>query len=65
MTFSPTTIFDWRDRQFRTHDGYLTFRLYESGWLVRFTPFDAAGAASSIEGVDVSTACWFANTHVL
>jgi len=57
--FTPGNIFDWRDRQFVAHKGYLTFRLYEDGWLVRFTPFE--GKPESIEGADIWTACRFAN----
>lgn len=57
--YTPQNIFNYRDRQVDAKDGYLTFRLYEDGWLVRYTPF--SGQQVKIEGVDVFAACRFAN----
>ena len=65
MDFNPTTIFDWRDRQYTARSGYLTFRLYNDGWLVRYTPFDSTQQTTKIEGADIWTACRFANDHVV
>jgi hypothetical protein len=63
--FTPKSIFDWKDRQYETGKGYLTFRLYASGWLVRFTPFGTPPAKQEkIEDVDVLTACRWANDRV-
>ena len=65
QTITPTNIFDLRDRQIASPKGYLTFRLYEDGWLVRFTPFDGVeGGTARIKGADVWTACRFANDHL-
>ncbi len=62
MVITPRNIFDYRDRQIEAKDGYLTFRLYGDGWLVRYTP--DAGPQERIEGVDVWTACRFANERL-
>ena len=57
-------IFDWRDRQLTGPKGYITLRLYESGWLARFTPFDATTRTETVEGMDVDSACAFASAHL-
>lgn len=62
MNVSPANIFDLKDRQVRASKGYLTFRLYEDGWLVRHTMY--AGGQEKIEGADVWTACRFANDRL-
>lgn len=59
--FNPRNIFDWKDRQHQSPKGYLTFRLYQDGWLVRFTPYDQNSAPQKLEGADVWTACRWAN----
>jgi hypothetical protein len=61
MLFTAQNIFDWRDREYRTPDGTLTFRLYEDGWLVRYTPFDVSHSVQKVEGQEVGAACYFAN----
>jgi hypothetical protein len=67
VKFTPSNIFDWRDRQYRAAHGYLTFRLYSDGWMVRFTPYEydttaeAAQFSETREGLDVYSACAFAN----
>lgn len=62
MTITPGNIFDWRDRQLSAPKGYLTFRLYSDGWLVRYTPFQ--GQNEKIEAADVYSACRFANDRL-
>lgn len=66
MNFTPHNIFDYRDREYAAKYGYLTFRLYADGWLVRFTPFDntAGIRRETIEGQDVTAACAFANARL-
>ncbi len=44
--------------------GYLTFRVYSSGWLARFVPFEPTRRVEKIEGVDVDAACDFANERL-
>lgn len=61
MTFTTSTLADHLDRQVTVRSGYLTFRLYADGWLVRFTPF--AGRPEKIDGADAETACRFATEH--
>ena len=63
MIFTPQNIFAYRDRQYAAQYGYLTFRLYPDGWLVRFTPFDetAGSRRESVEGQPIEAACAFAN----
>lgn len=62
MMITPHNIFDYRDRQINAKNGYITFRLYEDGWLVRYTPF--TGQPVTIEGQDVFSACAFANQRL-
>lgn len=64
MQLTPRTIVDWRDRELKTSRGYLTFRRYISGWLVRFVPFDPAHTVEEIERVDARAACDFANERL-
>lgn len=61
MTFDAANLLDWRDREFKAPKGILTFRLYDTGWLVRFTPFDAALKVEKVEDTDIIRACGFAN----
>ena len=61
-TLDPYNIFRFKNRQERVTKGYLTFRLYEDGWLIRFTPDE--GLPVSIEGADVYSACRFANDRL-
>ncbi len=61
MQLTPYGISDWCDRELVAPRGYLTFRLYAAGWLVRFVPFDPTCRVEKIEGVDARSACDFAN----
>ena len=60
--FTPHNIFLFKDRQERVTKGFLTFKLFSDGWLVRFTPDE--GLPVSAEGVDVYSACRFANDRL-
>jgi len=62
MYFTVRNILDWRDRQFQAARGHLTFRLFEDGWMIRFTPFN--GKSEAVEGLDILTACRFANDRL-
>ncbi len=60
--FNKAKLTDHLNRQVAVKNGYLTFRLYQDGWLVRFTPFK--GQPIKIESADIETACQFANSMV-
>jgi len=61
---TPANIFDYRDRQIEGKGGHLTFRLYGSGWLVRWTPYEESTPRQKIEDADVLSACRFANDRL-
>ena len=61
MNFTPNNLLDWRDRKYRGKRGILTFRLYAHGWLVTYSPDADPTQRETIEGVDIWTACRFAN----
>ena len=64
MTITPQTIFQYRDQQLRGPKGYLTFRLYSDGWLVRHTPYTEGIKSESVDAADVYSACAFANDRL-
>lgn len=62
MNITPSNIWDWKDRELRTNHGHLVFRLFASGWTVRFNPY--AGEQVKVEDTDIWNACAFANYHI-
>ena len=64
MTITPSNIFDHKDRQLQASKGYLTFRLYPDGWLVRFTPYLEGSKPETLNSADVYAACAFANDRL-